>query len=457
MSGENPRNTQENFWQKLVKTIEDDDLDGFTHLAITKRNINTPIPSYVKLNPKAAKSHETVYFQISSPTILQYCIMNEQAEMVKYLLDTKNPDTLATCEDGSYNALHIASMVYDTQCLELLLKVKAVQENLCTPIRLQYGNPENRDITTNALHIAVNRGLLKTVLILTDAMPKVAYDENGPVPVHLKPVRVGSYYQDDEEEEEEEGVEEEAEVSGIDINSISTNGTTPLHNSTYLANLNMSYLLCCLGANPEFPKEGTEEETNSSIPKGQTPLQMVEAWDDYKKTTTTDSNGVQIVLAEGESKKKRFLKLYKSVLDPEFNEVPLKSRKQCKILLDQGKFNLYREKAPRVSAMDNLGRLGASANVDNEREDGFSNSNFQQVVDEISLLNEEIRKMNNRMNRFEKSAGKASNDGQKVGDISINQCSICHSSNATLCQNCNKYFCSKCMKKEQHSSECAKA
>ena len=349
------------FWEEAKTAIESGDIIAFKKLPITNRVINSTFPPYVQLDPKPTKSSRCLCINIRCPTLLQYCIMNERDEFVKYLLDFKKPNPLIKCEDGSYNALHVASMVADTKCLELLLKCKTVQENLDTPILLKFAQPENREPTTNALHIAVNCGLLKTVLLLASDMPTPEYgpvSENDlsqvPLPPPPKPVRVDFPFHDEEEKNEE------IPNHGLDVNSYTTNGTTALHNSTYLKNLNMSYLLICLNADPNKKKEGSEDDTWSIIPENTTPLQMVEGWEDYNKEAKT-----------GEIKKKRFLDLFNSYRNSENPKVPIKTPEQCRILLDEGITNLFRVHAPGAEKdPDNEG--GKALEEENESENAFS-------------------------------------------------------------------------------------
>ena len=456
-----PRYTGDYFWEEAKKAIESGDLDAFKKLQISKREINSRFPPFVHLDPKPTQSNRFTCLEIRCPTLLQYCIMNERNEFVEYLLKTKKPNPLIKCEDGSYNALHVASMVADTKCLELLLKCKTVQETLDTPILLKFGQPENREPSTNALHIAVNRGLLKTVLLLASEMPTPEY---GPVsetdqsqvplpPPPPKPVRVGFPFLDDEEEEEEEKKNEEMINHGLDVNSYTTNGTTALHNSTYLKNLNMSYLLICLDANPNKEKEGSEDDTNSDIPEHTTPLQMVEGWENYDKEAKT-----------GEIKKKRFLDLYHSyeLIQNGNYETPvaIKTPEQCKKLLDQGITNLFRAQIPNTEKdADNEGGKAIEddlpSNQKKSKKSNKSYSEFQQILLSIEKISQQISVLNNRVSKLEtKKPSQNNNNQENISTIILNPCHICGSTISTECPICHEFYCSKHMNKPQHKNSC---
>jgi hypothetical protein len=186
---------------------------------------------------------------IRRPTLLQLAVICEQDEIVRYILDYKDPDLSAKCGDGR-NVLHVAAAVKDYHPLKILLEYQWVQEHIDEALALP-GQPPRDGFFNTALHIAVTNQNVPHVFLLISDLPLLH--------VLPRPPRVGKAADDAEESPAER-------YNPANVDQRSAGGSVPLHIAVQQQNLAIVRVLCATGADASIQND-----------QGQTPLALGKA------------------------------------------------------------------------------------------------------------------------------------------------------------------------------------
>ena len=209
-------------WERIANAIKTGSLQDLKKCCIGKSEINSLFPNFMKLDPVPAINKTANYFSFTGLTILEYAILCEQVEIIKYLVEKKKPDFSVASFDG-FKAVHIASLIKETSILEYLLKKPEFLKTLSDPIVDPYDKSINIESTTNALHAACSNSLYKTVLLLAYTNPQIEEDFESEDEIVYKKI--------------------------IDINSLTTNHSSCLHIAVTNKDYKLAYLLTSLDIN----------------------------------------------------------------------------------------------------------------------------------------------------------------------------------------------------------------
>jgi hypothetical protein len=234
------------YQDQYIDAIITGNLKAFKELRVPVRDISRQLFLPATVNPRPRyhpRGHPVV---VRRPTLLQFAVICEQDEIVRYILDYKEPDLSAKSGDGR-NVLHIAAAVKDYRPLQILLEYEWIQEHIDE--RLDLPGQERRDGCFNtALHIAVTNQNVRHVLLLIQSLP----------PLHVSPRAAKSLDPDE--------VADRPPHNPVNYDQRSAAGSLPLHIAVHQQNLAIVRILLAAGADPSLTND-----------EGQQPLDFARA------------------------------------------------------------------------------------------------------------------------------------------------------------------------------------
>lgn len=468
MSAEAPESKPriKSHWEKIRDMIEDPTSTGKDLRQILGSvSVNSNFPSRFPFHTKPTKSGHHTYLTIQGPTILQIIILNERPDLLQYLFDSRRgPDPLQKSRDGNYNAVHVASMTYDTSCLEILLKCESVQKHIEEPIRVDDVIKPAKPIEgagTNSLHLAVSYDLPRTVVLLTQKhFPKPIYgyptegqeraEPNGQYPlgeytsinVHIEfsTNNVGS---DDSDVEDEPVMDNEPSDqnlnSGIPIDSLNMLSSTSLFDAILGSKARLTFLLLTLGASLEYHKQGSSDDTNCIVPEHLTAPEILDCnLDDGRKLWPENDQRKRI----------HFEKIFKFFGDLELDE---SKRFPSDILLSILTENDYCPKFEEI--LRKKIRTYFKKEVSDLHQ--VQNTDVDGLKERIRKLQEEIGKLQNKIDDLRAHQNGPSKNGGQIPPPQPNKCCVpgCKF-NASKCNRCDNFYCNKHINTIEHTNNC---
>lgn len=410
----------QSFMERVVKLIIEGSLSELKQIVYGQFDINRSLLPGQMINPVPSITNTKVLHSISNPTMLILAVLCEQPDIVQFLL-SHNPDL--SIKVNGYNALHYSSLTKDTSCLKIFLTCAYYQKNISEPISEPYLFKE----TTNSLHIAVsNRNAASAFLLLNDLPQIVEYfiDNN-------KNTNDNNHENDNdvlEEDSDESDSEDSKAKSGIDVNSLTSNGSTPLHIAAYMRDLDMCRLLLTFSAD----------------------------------TTIKDSKGrtaSEIALGSHSKIGNKIAELLENLPD----EIEIQNLKnQCNTLKnylpneDYNNFDQTKISTNEKSPSSNSSSDSSSSYSDSEENDKSSKKKKKKHKHKhkhrsdqklMKLLISKIDQFNTRLGILEDTITSQIEKPPPVTGqvVSPHYCVGCHSTAVRMCPNCHHYFCVKCM------------
>ncbi|EAY02601.1 hypothetical protein TVAG_260610 [Trichomonas vaginalis G3] len=223
--------------QKTIQIIQSGTLDDFKLLGIGSSDINRSlsISSSVKI---VNKSKKYPFREITSPTIVVLAILCEREDILEYILDNLNPN-LSIYVNG-WHPIHYAACTSSYKCMQLLLKVQYIQENIDIPIIPSFKIETDPSYHTTALHIAVTNHRYAQVLLLTSPLPDIIYTDAGKKINNIEP----------------------SEFESANIFQLSLQGNSALHIATKIKDVDLVRILLIAGADPNMVNHNNITSTN---------------------------------------------------------------------------------------------------------------------------------------------------------------------------------------------------
>ncbi|EAX87723.1 hypothetical protein TVAG_436150 [Trichomonas vaginalis G3] len=173
-----------------------------------------------------SKSKKNVFPFITDPTPIVLCILCEQSQTLKYLLEKYKVDLFQYV--GEWAPIHYACCTESYECLAIMLKNKSFQQKIDIPILSSIN--ETNDFKTTALHVAVTNKRYSQVILLTQNL------------IYAKATTALEFLN-----------QNIPTISHIDQKSMS--GNTALHIAVYLKDLEMCKILISGEANPNIEND----------------------------------------------------------------------------------------------------------------------------------------------------------------------------------------------------------
>jgi hypothetical protein len=230
------------YQDSYVAAVISGDLKNFKELRVPTRDISRQLFLPDSTRPKLKYTKRGRPIMIRRPTLLQLAVVCEQDEIIRYILDYKEPDLSAKSGDGR-NVLHVAAAVKDYRPLQILLEYQWIQEHIDEQLNLP-GQPPRDGFFNTALHVAVTSRNIPHVFLLISELP----------PLHVLP-------RGPKVEGEEQAPLERYNPANFDQRS--AGGSVPLHIAVQQQNLSIVRILCVSGADASIQND-----------YGQTPLAL---------------------------------------------------------------------------------------------------------------------------------------------------------------------------------------
>ena len=211
--------------QPIINAIQNGDIEALKNIGIVGSDITKPFAfsNEIKI---ISKSQKCPFKTIKSPSCLVLAILCEQKEILQFFLTNYSP--LLNVEINGWKPIHFAAVTGDYQCLKALVEYEYIQANIDAPLfESSLSSSTNR---TTALHIAVsNRRHAQAIILLSD----------------FKTITYGLDMKKYE-------TPKKSEYSPANVQQISENGNTPLHNATKINDLDMIKILLFHKADPSI-------------------------------------------------------------------------------------------------------------------------------------------------------------------------------------------------------------
>lgn len=457
MTAQGGNSIPKTFQEEVVDAILAGDLQAFKKCCVGKNDIDRRLLPTKDLKPRPKINTNERYIPIKGPTMVMFCILCEQSEILEYILLEKNPD-LSKRVDG-YNCVHLAAMVKDPKCLQLLLREEWVQQNINLPIEIP-GTPTSDTHFATVLHAAVtNKRLANTFLLLTDFPP---VRETAP------------QKQTEEEGESQPSSTVYSSASLIDQKSIS--GSTPLYIAVFLENYPLVRILLCLGADPTIGCiSPLEAKSNQSE---RTPLQLALELKDKnqkrkEKLKDVLTGKVNQSTLDKESDIDRIVKLLQDFNEsgspdtPEFLmheycpelEEPTNEEEDTDENQDEGSKNETIEatqttQQPHEEASEPTTQKTTQPTPEKKKKpratSNIDNSILTQILEKVSQIDRRLQVLENQQVQQVTTTRPTAN---MTNLQRVTECCVCHSSDATSCPTCHNFYCDTCMRK-QHIHHC---
>lgn len=420
------------FEQRVIKAIQAGDLKELTHCCIGKNDVNRPI-CITKETPIISKSKQCPFKNIRSPTPLIYTILCEQDELLKYLLEKKNPN-LSVRVNG-WAPIHYAACTYGHKCLELLLKYEYIQQNIDMPVNEPQGIQVKKDHATTALHIAATNRRHANALLLTLELPKFEYDCNGN---KINNNNTKNSIKDDDNDDDDNASDMNIEYQPANALQKSAYGNTPLH----IAALQRDWDMCQI---------------------------LLHASDD--STVKNDANKTPADIAREHKYDDIAQKLELSQIEPidRLKDRYLSEEKPNKKRKKKSNSNTNSNTQNSTNSKPAPGLYAKNEKQENknedEDEDDYDNdsdeNNSQELKKEIKQLRNSVKTLTHIVNQL--SARVALLEAQKTDSPVIQpskqtiritqtfQCHTCGNPTTRQCPQCKFYFCNSCWPKPSHA------
>jgi ankyrin repeat protein len=388
-----------------INAVIKGDLKGFKDLRVPTRDISRQLflPDSVRPKLKYTKRGRPVL--IRRPTLLQFAVICEQDDIVRYILDYKSPDLSAKAGDGR-NVLHVAAAVKDYRPLKILLEYQWVQEHIDEPLSLP-GQPPRDGLFNTALHIAVTNQNLRHVFLLISDLP----------PLHVVP-RAAKAAKPDAESEEVAPVER---YNPANFDQRSASGHVPLHIAVQQKNLPIVRVLLGAGADPSVQNDD-----------GQTPLGLGKA---IKQKYEADL----------EARRKALETAGKPYTPPdqkyEIDEIVKIIENQPNESLEELRQTLAPDLVPKVEIQ---GITGGEDDDDRRRLEG--GAKLDQLLTFVRRLDQRLTSLESRVSAGVVGGG---GGGAAPGAVSGGICSVCQQPGKP-CDQCKVPFCAVCTDKAVH-------
>lgn len=401
----------EPFMERVVKLIIEGSLLELKQNLLGQFDVNRFLLPGQIIHPVPSITNIKVCNSISSPTMLILAVLCERPEIVKVLL-SYNPDL--SIKVNGYNALHYSSLTKDTSCLKIFLTCSYYQKNISEPISEPYLFKE----TTNSLHIAVsNQNIASAILLLNDLPQAVYYFCNHNT--NNDNDNDNENKNDFDEDSDDDDFEDSKTKSGIDVNSVTSNGSTSLHIAAYLRDFNMCRLLLNFSA-----------DTTMKDSKGRTATEI--ALNSHSKI----GNKIADLL---ENPPNEF-----SIHEFENQYENLKNFPPENELNDLIQTKISKIKKPSSSSESSSSSDSSDDDKLSKRKRKKKHKNDQKLM---KLLISKIDKFNTRLGILENMITSQIEKTTPISAqiVSPNYCVGCNSSEARMCPTCHHYFCTKCM------------
>jgi hypothetical protein len=209
---------------------------------VGKKDINRRLLPHRELDPVPKYNPKEHYIKIKGPTMTMLAILCEQDEILKFILENKQPD-LSICVEG-YQAHHLAAMTKDYRCLQLLIQYEWVQQNIDSRVELT-GLTAQPGWETTALHCAVSNRRIHNIFLLICEFPewKVL-----PEAKQFRPGKPGTAPAATEDAPADTASVQRCTYQAAHIDKKSASGSTPLYIAIYLQDVKMVHILLSAGA-----------------------------------------------------------------------------------------------------------------------------------------------------------------------------------------------------------------
>jgi len=444
-------------WEKVRDIIEDPTSTARDLREILGSNsINNQFPERFPFHTKPIKSNYNTHIYIQGPTILQLIIMNERADLLQKMFDSRRgPNPLQRSRDGNYNAVHVACMTKDTACLEILLKCESVQKHINDEEMhikiddiIKPTNP-TPGTGTNPLHLAVSYDFPKTVVLLTQKyFPKPVYghDDSKPdnpdgqypldhastISSHIEIIASGVCSDDSDVEDDDiefdEGQENQGLNPGLDIDSLNILSSSALFDAVMGSKARLTFLLLALGADINQTKVGNEDDTNCVIPEG---------WSMYDLINNRDQKNIW--QEDDKRRIKHIKKIYEYFTTHLLKGAQITNNMLLKLVDGNDYCNRFEEEARKKLVPYFVEQHLQQSNDDQNPDDRFTD------------LQNKIRVLQNKIEELQRNPPKDNNHTPNV--LPTKKCRICGKNASIKCQHCQNDFCAKCINKQDHQDQ----
>lgn len=417
----------QSFMERVVKLIIEGSLLELKQIVYGQFDINRSLLPGQMINPVPSITNTKVLHSITNPTMLILAVLCERPDIVQFLL-SHNPDL--SIKVNGYNALHYSSLTKDTSCLKIFLTCAYYQNNISEPISEPYLFKE----TTNSLHIAVsNRNAASAFLLLNDLPQIVEYfiDKNKNTNNDNHENDNDNHENDNdvfEEDSDESDSEDSKSKPGIDVNSLTSNGSTPLHIAAYMRDLEMCRLLLTFSA-----------DTTIKDSKGRTASEI--ALGSHSKIGNKIAELLENIPDESEIQnlKNKYITLKNYLPNEDYNNS------------DQTKISTSKKPPSSSSSSSDSSSSSYSDSEENDKSSKKKKKHkhkHKHRSDQklMKLLISKIDQFNTRLGILEDTITSQIEKPPPVSGqvISPHYCVGCHSTAVRMCPSCHNYFCIKC-------------
>ena len=233
--------------RRVIESIINGDLESFKKIPLNDQNINMILQPNWNNCSRPRKNPNAQYICPRGPTAIMLAVVCEESEIVKFLLETKNPD-LSLCADG-YTAFYLSVMTKDHSCFDLLLRTEYFQENLDQEFIIKNYRKEEYDYKTTILHTAImQRNYYAVYYLLKCPLPEIIFKQSKCDTFEIVPNKK-------QNNENERSIEM--------LNQRSALGETPLKIATSMHDYKMVFLLYDIGdPDPFNPYDSDKEAEN---------------------------------------------------------------------------------------------------------------------------------------------------------------------------------------------------
>lgn len=447
MSSESPAQKQptKNFQETVADAILSGNLDAFKKCCVGKNDINRRLLPHKTLEYKPRNNPNEHYIAIRGPTMLMYAILNEQVEIVDYILENRSPD-LSIYVDG-YMAIHLAALIKDPMPLKSLIKYDYTQQNIDAPVTLPGTNaPEG--CKTTALHIAVsNRRYANVFLLLQDFPLPVPV----PKPQPLRQPKFGAKAAESKtekpaetpaEEQKEEGSEPKVTFDPANIDQKSASKATPLYIAVFLHDLIMVIILITFKADKTVECKEDDDPLKLAI-RNQT--------ENNQKLNKLKEAGKKV------PKENEYDKIVEILNDDEYTEdLDLLKEKYAKEIVEKREIDISsddEQNEENNEEEDIMEEQEAPKKEKSKKKNKKSNNNsssdeiLKSILNQLTLLTQRVTKIETQISHTPMPQQQFQQAPVQINELNYQKCAGCQNVATTKCQSCNIYYCAKCIGK----------